>query len=275
MDRKTENETLIVSSPALTILGGIQPDLLNELSNDSGKDDGFFARLLFSFPNTTPGFDPVSAFVPDNDLESQWETICRRMLALSPEEVPNQSPEAISRIYRPVAIPLSEEARALWNQWHQQDNTIIRDPKFPAHLQSAWGKHRAILARLALIFHYLHGASIEDAEYQIDQPITAPAMQCAIATMAYYRAHFQRVLRRINYSPKERKVESFVKHVLDQHQGSISLRDIYRNRLFDCKGREDAEELCKLAEDRGYGVLEKSMAEGKGRPSYLFVIQPC
>lgn len=272
VDRKTENETLIVSNPALTILGGIQPDLLNELSNDSGKDDGFFARLLFSFPNTTLGFDPVSSFVPDDDLEVAWETISRRLLSLSPEEVPGQSVDAISRLHQPKAIPLSDEARLIWNRWHLQDNEIIRNPKFPQNLISAWGKHRAILARLALVMHYIHGASMPEADYDIDQPISAPAMQAAISIMSYFRSHFQRVLKRIHYSPQERRVESFVKHVLEDHKGMITLRDIYRGRLFECKGKEDAKKLCELAVDRGYGILEK-IPGSLGRPTSTFIIQ--
>jgi hypothetical protein len=272
VDRKTDNETLIVSSPALTILGGIQPDLLNELSNDSGKDDGFFARLLFSFPNTTLGFDPTSSFVPDNDLEVAWETISRRLLSLSPEEVPGQSIDAISREYQPKPIMLSDEARLIWNRWQLQDNEIINNPKFPKNLVSAWGKHRAILARLALVMHYIHGASITEEDYDIDQPISAPAMQAAIAIMSYFRSHFQRVLKRIHYSPEERRLETFVKHVIDEHKGVISLRDVYRKRLFDCKGKDDAKRLCDLAVDRGYGILEK-ISGSTGRPSSVFIIQ--
>lgn len=273
VDRKTDNETLIISCPALTVLGGIQPDLLSELTNDCGKDDGFFARLLFSFPNTMLGFDPVSSFNPDNDLEEAWETVSRRLLALCPIESPNQNPDSITKLYQPKTIPLSPEAREVWNNWHQQENVIIRNPNFPPQYISAWGKHRAILARFALVMHYLHGASMPVADYDIDQPITAPAMQCAIKVLDYFRSHYQRVLKRINFTPHERKVENFIKHVLAHHSGTISYRDIYRQRLFECKGREDAEILCKLAVDRGFGMIEKISSTLGGKPSFMFIVQ--
>jgi hypothetical protein len=50
-------------------------------------------------------------------------------------------------------------------------------------------------------------------------------------------------------------VEELVDLALDKHQGKISLRDIYKHRMFGCKGKKDAENLCKLAEDRNLGYL--------------------
>lgn len=269
VDRKTEDETIIVSSPALTILGGIQPDLLSELNNDSGKDDGFFARLLFSYPNTKIGFEP-SSFVPDADLDGAWDLIVRKMLALSPSENPEDVNED-HKTYKPKVIPLSTEALAVYNEWLMADTQMMRSPTFPRNLISAWGKHRAIVARFALVMHYLYGCSIPDPEYPIDQPITATALKAAIQILEYFRSHFQRVSRRMVYSPEEQKVEDFVRHILVAFNGAISIREIYKKKLFKCTGKESAESLCKLAVDRGFGTLEKTMTGG--RPGFVFLVQ--
>lgn len=273
VDRKTEDQTVIVSSPALTILGGIQPDLLSELSADCNKDDGFFARLLFSFPNTKVGFEP-SSFVPDEDLEKCWDVICRRLLALTPLEEDTDVNGTIHKISKPKPIGMSDSALMVWNEWLANDAEMMRSPSFPAHLLSSYGKHRAILVRLALVLHYLHGCSIADENYDLDQPVSASTMRAAIRVLNYFRAHFLRVVKRIEYKPEDRRIELFVKHVIEHYNGSIPVRDIYKKKLFQCRGREEAEELCKLASDRGFGILEKSASGGgAGRPSLIFLIQ--
>lgn len=272
VDRKTDDETIIVSGPALTILGGIQPDLLSELNNDTGKDDGFFARILFSFPHTKIGFEP-SSFVPDPDLEKTWETVCRRLMALTPLEESTPEGHCGGKTFSPVVIPLSLDAIGVWNEWLMADAEVMRAPSFPAHLLSCWGKHRAILARLALVLHFLHGVSCCDSEHNVDEPITADAFRGAIELLKYFRSHYQRVIKRINFGPEEQKVENFIKYVLLHHSGSISIRDIYRKKLFECRGKEDAEALCKLAVDRGFGLLEKSLGSTGGRPSLVFLVR--
>lgn len=273
VDRKTDDQTVIVSSPALTILGGIQPDLLSDLNSESNKDDGFFARLLFSFPSTRIGFEP-SSFVPDDELEGLWEIICRRMMALTPLEEDVDIAGSIHKISKPKPISMSESAQIVWNEWLARDAEMMRAPKFPPHLLSPWGKHRAILVRIALVIHYLHGCAVADESYELDQPVSATTMRYAIQILDYFRDHFQRVVKRIEYSPEDKRIEMFVKYVIENHSGAIPLRDIYRKRLFRCNGKDEAEALCKLASDRGFGILEKGSSDnGRGRPSLMFLVQ--
>jgi hypothetical protein len=273
VDRKTDDETIIVSNPALTILGGIQPDVLSDLQSDSsGKDDGFFARLLFSYPVTKVGFEP-SSFVPDPGLDASWEIIVKRLLALVPDQETGDgiiNPHEI--LYKPRVIPLSSEAVLVWNEWLMRDTQLMRAPNFPPHLLSAYGKHRAILARIALVLHLINNASIPEGEFSLDVPVSAPSLRAAIKVLDYFRSHYQRVIRAITYTPEDRKIEIFVKHVIENHSGVISLKKIYDNRLFGCKGREDAENLCKKACDQGFGSMEKIPSEGK-KPYYCFVVQ--
>ena len=272
VDRKTEDETIIVSGPALTVLGGIQPDILPELQSDSsGKDDGFFARLLFSYPNTTIGFEP-SSFEPDAGLEIAWETVVRRLLALLPSCDDPEDGDGVNQLFKPHLLPLSPEAIVIWNEWLLQDTLLMRTPTFPQVLLSSYGKHRAILARIALSLHMIVNASIPESESSIDTPITASALISAIKVLDYFRSHYQRVLKAMTHTPDDRRVESFVKHVLENCNGTITLRDIYRKRLFGCKGKEDAENLCKKAADRGFGVIEKMPSTGQ-KPFLCFLIQ--
>ena len=46
---RVEN-TFIIENPFLSVIGGIQPSLLETLASSSRKDDGFLFRLLFAYP---------------------------------------------------------------------------------------------------------------------------------------------------------------------------------------------------------------------------------
>src|SRR6185437_11461484 len=44
-------EPIMVPHPFLSIVGGMTPGMLSELSEGKGREDGFSARLLFSYPD--------------------------------------------------------------------------------------------------------------------------------------------------------------------------------------------------------------------------------
>ena len=45
------SEPIVVPHPFLTVVGGLTPDMLTELPEGKGRDDGFMARLLFAYPD--------------------------------------------------------------------------------------------------------------------------------------------------------------------------------------------------------------------------------
>src|SRR5205814_10380221 len=54
VDRKGTPKPIIVPRPCLSVVGGIQPELLPDLADAAQRQDGFLDRLLWSFP------DPVA-----------------------------------------------------------------------------------------------------------------------------------------------------------------------------------------------------------------------
>src|SRR5262249_61259499 len=66
VDRKSQGGTVIsVPRPFAAGLGGLQPDMLNELEDRSRRHDGFIHRVLFVLPPPVPEMkwtnDTVSA----------------------------------------------------------------------------------------------------------------------------------------------------------------------------------------------------------------------
>ena len=70
-------EPLRVTRPFLSIIGNIPPDMLGELADRRGREDGFIDRILFAFP------DPVQVkwtdTSPDPDLEKQYVRACLKL----------------------------------------------------------------------------------------------------------------------------------------------------------------------------------------------------
>jgi hypothetical protein len=48
VDRKGGRESTHVKTPFVTVLGGLPPDMLNSLSDERGRNDGFMDRILFT-----------------------------------------------------------------------------------------------------------------------------------------------------------------------------------------------------------------------------------
>ncbi len=127
-----------LNRPALSVGGGIQPDVLHELS-PNGREDGFFERLLMVLaksaapPNNREGFDPEPA--------REWDRVLR--LVIDGCESRRQD-EVVTSRFDPVAqerwFDLSDEHRAEMR-------------KMPARNLGEAKKIEAYAARLALVLH--------------------------------------------------------------------------------------------------------------------------
>src|SRR5680860_83455 len=171
VDRKTK-EPIIVRDPVVCVTGGIQPDLLAELAQEVGRRDGFLERFLFAHPPVHPikwseaSVPPGLAMIIRGDFEQLRE----------PEE---QDP-----------ITLSEEAKAVWVQWHDENSDLI--PDVTGTTAGMYAKMPSQCARLALILHCL-----DNPGFAHEVPVTEETMQSAIAIAEYHRAHNEYVLRKI------------------------------------------------------------------------------
>ena len=84
VDRKTSlGGPLIVRFPFLSVLGGVQPDMLSSLEAKGGAEDGFLDRLLFSYPEDQP-FQGWTDAEMEEETQNEWQYILGRLLALEP-----------------------------------------------------------------------------------------------------------------------------------------------------------------------------------------------
>jgi hypothetical protein len=106
IDRKGA-DLILLDDPAVSVCGGIQPDVLTDLADEAGRRDGFIERILWAYPVTR---------------EMRWTDA-----AVAPEVV-----EQMTAVYRALragrgvaSIALNGEARRAFVQWHGENADLI------------------------------------------------------------------------------------------------------------------------------------------------------
>ena len=142
VDRKLgDQKTLRVPRAAVSIIGGIQPNVLKEVIGREHLKDGLGARFLLTMPDTRPirwSEDTVSP-----ETTAAFDKTVAQLLSLKPADdgAGNLTPQILT---------LSEEAKAKWVAYYDQHQA--KKSQLDDDLAAAWSKLEAYTARFALIF---------------------------------------------------------------------------------------------------------------------------
>lgn len=138
INRKNKNEPTMIAKPFCSILGGIQPDVVSDLIQDS-KNDGFMDRFLFVFPNSEQAkWDEVDL---SECVVTKYERIVETLHFDDYKE------------NEPKIVKFDDVAKQIFIQWY--DNLIdeIKSPYFPTHLQGYFSKMPGMCLRIILNLH--------------------------------------------------------------------------------------------------------------------------
>ena len=173
VDRKT-SKPIYAKKPVVSVVGGIQPDMLPALAEEANRRDGFVERPLFSYPEDhVPGWtDAEISAATIRQVEQQM----RRLGDLPVGDEP---------------IRLTAAARGRWIEWYTGNSAA------QAHVSGILGgiyaKLPIQLARLALILHVLRETSTNSTT-SIGSEITPETLDDAIDLIEYFRAHAHRIV---------------------------------------------------------------------------------
>ncbi len=181
---KHASEPIVVPHPFLTVVGGMTPGMLGEVSEGRGREDGFSARLLFCYPDRVPR--PYTEDGIPEAVAAAWHD-----LALSLRGRPMRDLDGRAA---PHAVKMSPEARREWREWCQAHRAEQEADDFPASLEGSWGKLEAYAARLALILHLMDLAA-DPTRPADDEPPDLPRriIQAAARLVGYFKAHARRI----------------------------------------------------------------------------------
>src|SRR5262249_26913222 len=145
----------------MAVLGSIQPDMLSELADARGRQDGFLDRILFVYPDTAAG-QPWPDRTVSRDVIRGWTRVLRRLYRLKMLERPDGTRP-------PKVIRLAPAAAGALRAWRGRHLAEMRDLSFDRELLGGpFSKFRAHVARLALILHALRWVCRETQSAAVD-----------------------------------------------------------------------------------------------------------
>jgi len=162
--RNTENSTFI-SDPILSLVGTIQPEVLNKIAGGHNmKENGFLQRCLFAYPDAVSR-PYYSDKAPNQKLLEQYDRIINRLLNL---------PETLG-------FTLNEEANKMYITFANEMTDKINKTSHN-YLKALYGKMEIHLLRLALILSIIDTTENDNPE----KVVSAEVMQYAIDLCRYF-----------------------------------------------------------------------------------------
>lgn len=250
-DRKgtrTTTGSMIAYKPFIAVLGGIQPDMVSELTDERGREDGFIHRILFCYPNEYPWSETINQ-APSEELERAW-TDCLYTLYTWEMHIGDDG------IPRPYLMHLTEDGRAVALAWYAQHAKATRDINFQHGMLGPWSKIRSYYFRFALLLHCLRLATGETSFADVD----AESCQRAWVLTEYFISHLKKVYGRLQSRREDVKAEKLITWIC-RNGGTVTLRDVIRMSFV--RKRTDAHALLADLMDRGFGTYAKVKDGGK------------
>lgn len=258
-DRKSSGPVAIPRA-AVSIVGGVQPEVLRDVLGQEHFVDGTAARFLFAMPprqakkwsdRSIPGA-----------LREAFDSVLTRLLAMEPG--PGPEGQVV-----PVVLDLSPDARAAFIAWY--DRHAERQNEADGREAAAFAKLEAIVARLALV---LHLARIAAGDVAADpRVVDGTSMDSAISIGEWAVGETIRVYRALQESPTDAGRRQLVEMIQQRFSGRVTPRQLHEtSRRF--RGSGVAEEVLEALVADGLGRWEAVPASPSGgRPQQVFVLK--
>ncbi|KSU78475.1 Protein of unknown function [Fictibacillus enclensis] len=215
-------EPIQIPKPFVSIIGGIQPDMIEEIVKavEGNNNDGLIDRFLFCYP------DPVSSHWTDDDVS---------------EEIIGGYCDIITRIYHslsedhPTLVKLSDKAKFAYTMWYDNTEEETEKAGFPEALKGVWKKLKGLHPRILLIMHILKWA---DNYKMVNKGLVEDEL--VIFTnyiMDYFKSHAKKVFQFTQSNMQDKnaiKLMEYVKSKGEKHEKGLCMRvnAINRGKVF-------------------------------------------
>lgn len=193
-DRKNNTSptgTTYIREPSLTVVGGIQPAVLPDLSGTLTYDDGFVDRLLWAWPE-----------LPRNRYTRQGV----------PKSVRDDAATVFERLFRmsegkQQIVQLGADADLLYGEWNDHLCEQMDSESFPERLRGVWDKMQGQALRIALILHCCESDGLVISADTMGAALDLADFFCGMAArvMAALHTNQQNVLLKLLAALKEAK----------------------------------------------------------------------
>ena len=260
--------TVRVPSNTLSILGGIQPDVLmayiREAVRGGSGNDGLLQRLqLFVWPDVPKEWSNVDEW-PDKEAKNEAFDVFEYLDNLTPEIVVADTSDRIP------FLRFAADAQECFDAWRTRLEKKLRSdtehPAFEAHL----AKYRKVVPALALLIHLADRKT---------GPVSLDALNKALLWANYLEAHARRIYSAV-LRPDTAAARELAKHLQrGDLQKRFKLREVYRKGWTGLSTKEDAEAATEILCDLGWirlaadAPVRASGTPGRGA-SPMFDVNP-
>lgn len=178
-------EPVLIDHPFLAVVGCVPPDVLPELDDEGGKEDGFIHRVLFAYPEPVPVRWTEATVAPA--VATAYDALFRQLYDLPPPDG------------QPIILGLTLEAQRFFRDWHDDHCRETEGETLPLGLRGFYCKLKGYGARLALIH-----ALCTDPTASV---VGVESVAAAADLVDYFKAHAAKVaplLIRKKVSPHEK-----------------------------------------------------------------------
>lgn len=179
IDRKT-SESIRIARPFISVLGGIQPGVLNRMAANDGEYNGWMDRYLFAFPKSAKKQVWKKNTVYVKDAFTQWCNIINRLTSMELLKDNFDCPT-------PQVIDFTPAAWDLLHQWQIGNTDRINDED--EVMAGVLIKMEQYAVRFSLLLQLMAYGTGEGHLSEVD----VPAVEGAIKLVTYFTRTAERV----------------------------------------------------------------------------------
>jgi len=200
LDRKTDNEQVVIHAASMSVLGGIQPHVLVECFDPGKFASGLVPRLLITCPPPTDMY--WSEIEVGKDATEEWNDAIMWLRTR-----PFASLETNSGRFLPYTLKLSSKAKEVYVGYFNSVSQQIGKLQSESAISFA-SKARVLAGRLMLIHHGLSLASKPAKDKAVgvpDAPVGPKSAEAGVAWAAWCLAEQLRVygFSRLEYNKEQ------------------------------------------------------------------------
>jgi len=257
--RRGDPPTIYIPTAAVSITGGIQPEILRRVLGQEYYENGLAARLLLAAP--TPPRKRWTEAAMDPEVQMQLQRVLGILFGLEAETFDDGG-------RRPRIIRLSADARRVWVEFYNT-HAIEQEEMETSNLKAAWSKLEGYAARLGLVVHLTRWAAGDPACRDVGQ-VDESSIAAGIALSRWFGNEARRVYAMLAESPQQRELRQLVAWIAGRG-GSTTVRDLMRGPRPYRDDQERAERGLAALVTAGVGYWDPGAAGSTGgRPTLRF-----
>jgi hypothetical protein len=258
VDRKSEGQKpIFVPRAAVSIVGGIQPQVLQRALGCEHFENGLAARLLLTMPPTSQ--KQWTEATVDRNIEAAMERLFDFLYKLQPATDENGKP-------KPNELGLSADGKRVWIQFYNEHARQLADAV--GHHAAMLSKIEAVAARLALVVHMVRFAAGDSTLQDLDH-VDGESVGAGVTIARWFAHEAERVYGVLRESEEDSDQRELVEWIR-RKGGRATAKELQRGpRRFRTSevGELALAELVKL----GIGSWEsKPPGADGGRPTRVF-----